>query len=314
MKTSFWKNKRVLVTGGFGFIGLHVVEALLKKGSIVSMTMNSIRKPSSLKGVRIIPSDLTVLHDCMRATAHQDIVLNLAAMDGGATFKKQFPADIFRTNVFIALNILESARRNKLERVLLMSSTNVYSNGDNFPVKEDTEYTPVGHDATFGYTWAKRCIEIAAKAYSTQYGLKIAIARPSNVYGPGDYYGTDKERVITSFIRQALEHTPVRLLDNGIQKKQFIYITDLVNALLLLTETYSVCDPVNIAGSEVISIKNLATCIHSIANNKECVVPIDSQPSHRVIDLTKLLKKIRFVPEVLLKQGLEQTVRFYKEQ
>lgn len=317
---NFWMNKKVLVAGGFGFIGSYVIEALLLKGAVVTVTVRPGMKHSQLKKrilgitdkISTVSTDLLLLKDCVRVTKGMHVILHLAAMDGGAAFKNLYPADIFRTNTQMALNMLESARMNHAERILLMSSVDVYAADHAYPLREDAVFAQKPDDTMSGYVWAKRCIEIAARTYRKQYHLSIALARPANVYGPGDYYGIEKERVVASFIRQRLEHKHIHLVDGGNQKKQFIFVADVARALLDLTEKYAVCDPVNIAGREVISIKDLSLLIDSIISNRKVAARTRIRKNQRVIDITKLSETIGFASRVTLTKGLQRTIHSYR--
>jgi nucleoside-diphosphate-sugar epimerase len=319
---SFWRNKKVLVTGGVGFIGSHVVRELIKRNSKVTIVVSPKTKPkrleqsfgSLLDKVIVKKIDLLSFKDCLKITKNQKAVLNLAAMDGGSIFKAQHQAEIFRVNTQITLNILESARINKVGRILLMSSIDVYSMNKSYPIKEEAGFIDNPEEKIFGYTWAKRFTEVAARAYCQQYKLKIAIARPSNVYGPGDYFGTEKERVVSSLIRQTFQKKKINLVNGGIQKKQFIYVEDLAKALLILVEKYSVCDPINIAGKEVVTIKQLALMINNLCNGRKNKLSIVKFKNNRIIDILKLENIIKFYPNVSLEEGLKRTINHIRKE
>ncbi len=306
---NFWKGKKVVVTGAAGFIGSHVVDALTKKESIVTAVVSpktseeKIKKnlALSLKNISIQKADLTIFNDCLKIVKGQDIVLHFAAMDGGKAFKIKYGTEIFRVNTQMILNMLEASAVERVMRFLLISSIEI--------LKADNE-------AGEGYKWSKTVGELAAKMYVEQYGLKIAIARPGNVYGPRDYNSGERQRVIPTFISHCLRGEKIEIWDDGDLKRPFLYISDLVDALLKLTELYAVCDPVNIASEKAISLRNLAQLIGKIAQ-KEVKLQFgktrSSKENNINIDIEKAKRVISFGERVSLEKGLKETIEYYKK-
>lgn len=321
---NFWKNKKVLVTGGAGFIGSHMTEALVGNGAVVTVVVSpntsEARIKKNLKDVlhtiTIRKADLLSFEDTLQVLKGQDVVLNFAAMDGGKAFKMKHAAEIFRTNTQVGLNILESSLRNNVERVLLISSIEVYPEGTSPPIKEeDLILSPQATED--GYVWSKRFLEIAAKMYSHEYEMKIAIARLGNIYGPRDYATEEKARVIPVFIGKSLQGEDLIIWGSGETKRSFLHVRDLVQALLDLTENYPTCDPVNIASNNVISISQLAGMVVDACNKKNKVVIDTNKHSisqNKIVDITKAKKVISFNEKVPLVEGLQETARYYKEQ
>lgn len=311
---NFWDSKKVLVTGGRGFIGSEIVKELIKRGSRVIITTHdsNIQKRNNSNDAQLIKADLTNYKDCFIATKNIDIVLNFAAMDGGYIFKNKYSSEIFRTNTQIILNILEAAKINKVDRVLLMSSIDIYSQKVPSPVNEKFEFIENFNGKNFGYVWSKRFSEIAAKTYYQQYNLKIAIARAGNVYGPRDSKGKEKSRIIPTLIDKAIKGQDIILFGDGSQKKSFLYISDLAEALLNLTEKHPFCDPVNIASQEYISLKDLARLIINLTDSKSKIFfkNDDKLNKHKnlTIDTKKARKILSFNPRFSLRSGLIETI------
>ena len=306
---NFWKNKKVLVTGGNGFIGSNVVEELIRRQAIVVITVQNNLQFNLSKKVKIEKTDLTNIDNCLKVTKNIDIILNFAALDGGSVFKKEHAAEIFKNNVAIVLNILEASRLNNIDRVLLMSSTEVYSEDTKTPIKEEDGFLGDFSKDKYGYAWSKRFSEIAGMIYYNQYGLKIAIARVGNVYGPNDFRGIERGRVIPTFINKARKNENITIWGSGQQKKSFLYITDLVEALLNLTEKYSVCDPVNITSSEYRTLKDLGEQIIKLSESKSKIVLKkikNNENSEKIISINKAKKNIGFEEQIPLIMGLQK--------
>lgn len=303
---NFWKGKKVVITGAAGFIGSHVVDELTKKESIVTAVVSpktnreKIKKNLQLplKNINIQKADLTKFSDCQKIVKGQDIVLHLAAMDGGKAFKMKHDSEIFTVNTQMALNMLEASSSENITRFLLMSSIEIYS------------------PFNYGYKLSKMAGELAAKMYAEQYGLPIAIARPGNVYGPRDYGSGEKQRVIPTFILNCLRGGKIKIWGDGNFKRPFLYVVDLVDALLKLTELYAVCDPVNIVSERTISLRQLARLIGKLSQkevnlqfNKTGVSEVDDI----VVSMEKTKQVISFEERVSLEKGLKETIEYYKK-
>jgi nucleoside-diphosphate-sugar epimerase len=317
----FWKGRRVLVAGGAGFIGSHLTELLLTKGADVTVTMSPSQSSNGAKNIyhvidkiNIVQADLTDYQACRNVCLNQDVVLNTAHVDGSAAFKKKHPAFIFRQNMLITLNMLEAASKLDVGNFLIISSTDIYPSDAPVPTPELSVFEGLPSQQTDGYAWSKRMSEFAAEIFMREKStnLKISIARPSNIYGPRDYYYSQKGRVIPMFIKKVLlSDDPIVIWGSGEQFRTFLYVEDLARGLLDLVELYPGCGPVNFSGAEEISIRNLAELIIKLSERKVELICDPTKPSgpyRRLPDITKAFDKINFRPQTTLAEGLRRTI------
>lgn len=320
---SFWNGKRVLVTGGNGFIGSHVVDKLLALGAHVTATYRDGSRlhnlyPAMASGVNLslVYADLENPLDCIAACSVQEIVLNLAGVVGGVVYNSKNHGKLFRENSLINLNILDAARQKRVERVLIVSSACVYPKDAQVPTPEKEGFRDLPEETNRGYGLAKRGAEYAAQAYAQQYGMKIAIARPYNAYGPRDRFGDDSGHVIGGLVARAVRgDNPLLVWGDGTPTRSFLYVEDAARGLLEVAEKYPVFDPLNLGTDEEISMGDLAHKIVSIAGSGAKLVFDPSKPNgqpRRNCDTSKAKEKIGFEAKIRLDEGLARTIAWYK--
>ncbi|HAH05648.1 MAG TPA: GDP-fucose synthetase [Elusimicrobia bacterium] len=321
---SYWDGRKVLVTGGAGFTGSHLVEQLLERGRGVKVTVaddlssGSLENLRAVKGrVRFLKADLRKPEACAKACRSQQAVLHLAARMGGVAFNSAHPATMFRENTLLTLHVLEAARVAKVERFLMTSSACVYPRFCTVPTPETEGFKDWPEPTNEGYGWAKRMDEFQAMAYRKEFGLKVAIARPYNTYGPRDDFDPKTSHVIPALIRRVLSgENPLRVWGTGKQSRSFLYVDDAARGLLDAAERYAVCDPVNLGTREEVTIAELVKLIVELGGKSPKLVFDPSKPSgqpRRNCDTRKALRKLGFKAQVSLREGLSKTIAWYRE-
>jgi GDP-L-fucose synthase len=324
---SFWDRKRVLVTGGGGFIGSHVVERLLRDHKTGRVTVASrmsgenkrnLSATAGNKNLRILKGDLRDPGFCRRACRGQDVVLNLAGVVGGVGYNSKHHGSLFRDNMTLQLNMIEAARLEKVARYLVVSTACVYPRVCAIPTPETEGFRDAPELTNRGYGWSKRMGEYLGQAYAEEFGMSIAIVRPYNAYGPRDHYDLEKSHVIAALVRRVCEgESPLKVWGDGKSTRAFLYVEDFARGILDVAEKYPKADPVNIGSSDEVSIKDLAKAVLRAAGAGKTKLVFDpSKPSgqpRRSCDTAKSRKVLGFKAEVGLDEGLRRTVAWYRE-
>jgi GDP-L-fucose synthase len=316
----FLSKKKVLVSGGAGFIGSYVTEMLLDIGAKVAVADSLDRRDAKnieglMPDIEYFRADLRDFNDCLKITKNKEVVLNFAAQVGGINFNKLHPGTIFRNNVLISTNMLEAARLNKVERFLVVSSACVYPRFCKIPTPETEGFIGSPEPTNDGYGWAKRMAEFQAEAYYREFGMKISIVRPYNTYGPRDCFDIEKAHVIPSLIYRVFNNeNPLSVWGDGEQSRSFLYATDFAKGALMAVERYPLCDPLNLGSEEEIKISDLVKLIIRISGKDIKVVFDLSKPAgqpRRKCDVSKAREKIGFEAKVKLEEGVRNTIDWY---
>jgi GDP-L-fucose synthase len=310
------KNKNVLVTGGAGFIGSNLVQKLLKIGANVRATVHLKSPLISWPDVEYVRTDLKNGMECIKACYDIDYVFLCAANTSGAGVMEKTPFVHLTPNVIMNANMLEAAYHNDVQKVLFISSSTVYPLTD-YPVREHE----VNPDKFFYkyhiVAWMKYFTEKMCEMYSQKVKnpMKTVIVRPGNVYGPGDDFNWETSHVIPSLIRKVVErHNPIVVWGNGQDVKDFIYVGDFVDALVLAMEKTE--ETLNIASGESCRIEQIIDMLTDIDNYKNANIDLDNQKPtmipKRLIDTSKMKEILGFIPQVSLRDGLSRTIDWYR--
>ncbi len=318
----FWKDKRVLVTGGTGFIGSHLVEELVEAGAHVRVSYTNSQHPENLVAVRkkveLLPADLYDSSLCEKVVKGQEIILNLAAHVAGVEFNKLHPATLMRDNVWLQLNMLEAARKENVERFLIVGSACVYPMTATIPTPEEEGFVGEPEPANSGYGWAKRIGELLGQKYEEEFGMKIAIARPYNSYGPRDNFDPKTSHVVPALIRRVENgEDPLIVWGDGTPRRAFCYVTDFAHGLALCAERGIGKGAINIGTDNEVSIRELVELIVKLSGKNPRISFDTSKPNGRPrsnSDNTKAVREIGFVAKVGLEEGLKKTFEWYRFQ
>ena len=318
---NFWSGKKVLVIGGTGFIGSHVVEKLVKRGAKVYVLDNlmngAIKNIFNLKNeVEFLNGDCTNEAQALSACRNKDVIMNLAARVGGIEYNRTHQATMLRDNLLIASTMIESARKAGVGRFLVVSSACVYPHSCSVPTPESEGFLEEPEETNGGYGWAKRMAEKLGMYYNEEFGMKVGIVRPYNCYGPRDHFDPKTSHVIPALIKRVFDgENPVTVWGSGKQTRAFLYVEDLAEGMILAVEKYPVPDPVNLGTDEEVEIRDLIRKIIKISGVDAEIEFDTSKPDgspRRNSDNSKMYDKIGFSAKTKLDDGLKKTIEWYK--
>jgi GDP-L-fucose synthase len=311
---TFYKNKKVLVTGGTGLIGRPLVDMLVAQGAHV--TIVSLDDPSRAPaGITFKQADLREFSNCLEICKDQEIVFQLAGVKGSPAMTAKRPASFFVPTITFSINMMEAARRAGVERFLFTSSVGVYSPAEVFYEDDVWKTFPSPNDRFAG--WAKRMGELQAEAYKIEYNWdKISIVRPANVYGPYDNFDPNNAMVIPSLIKRAMDgETPLTVWGDGSPIRDFIHARDVARGMLLAVEK-GINEPINLGSGTGVTIKQIAEIV--AANIPTGAVDLLWDTSKPAGDAKRLMDMTRataygFKPEVSIEDGIKETIEWYNK-
>jgi GDP-L-fucose synthase len=308
---SFWENKKFLVTGGAGFLGSYVVEKLIDRG----VKEEDIRVPRS----RVM--DLRIMDNCVKAVQDIDLVIHLAARVGGIGFNRSYPGILFYDNAIMGIQLMEAARRENVEKFVAIGTVCAYPKFTPIPFNENDLWNGYPEETNAPYGLAKKMLLVQSQSYRIQYNFNSIYLLPVNLYGPGDNFDLESSHVIPALIRKFVEAVDmgkgeVNVWGTGSASREFLYVKDAAEAIVLATENYNKPDPINIGAGFEISIKDLAELIAKLAGYKGNIVWDETKPDgqpRRCLVISKAEKEFGFRAKVDLSEGLEDTIKWYRD-
>jgi len=304
------KQKRILLTGGGGFLGSKIVSLLKEKD------VDEIIIPNSKN------DDLRIQENCSRLTKDVDIVIHLAAKVGGIGLNQEKPGELFYDNLMMGTQLIEESRKNGVQKVIALGTICSYPKFTVLPFSEKTIWDGYPEETNAPYGLAKKMLLVQSDAYRQQYKFNSIVVFPTNLYGPNDNFNDNSSHVIPALIKKIInainnKEDSISLWGDGTPTRDFLYVDDAAKGIILAAEKYNKSEPINLGTGIEVSIKDLVKMILEIMNvnlkvNWETGKP-GGQP-RRCIDFEKAKKEIGFEPEMGLRQGLEKTIDWYKKQ
>jgi nucleoside-diphosphate-sugar epimerase len=315
-----WSGRRVLVTGGAGFVGSYLVDDLVARGAQVrvvdDLSTGTADNLGHLDGVELVQGDLTDRAAAMDAVEGVEVVLHLAARAYGMLRSMENNPEVLRDNVLMGVHVLDACVEHGVERALMVSSSCVYADDAPIPTPELPVHIGLPESVNEGYGWAKRMLEIQSRYVFEKHGLPIAIVRPFNAYGGRYRWAGDASHVVPSLVKKVLDRNgPVVIWGSGRQVRDLLHAKDFALGFRLAVEHAVDCEPVNLAGGTTVRLIDL---VHKIADLAGLEVELDFDltkqegRARKQADLTKLREKIpAFRQTVDLDTGLRDMIAWY---
>lgn len=309
----FWKDKKILITGGAGFLGSFIVDKLIKEKGINS---ENIRIPRSKD------MDLRIWNNCIGTVKDIDIVIHLAAKVGGIGYNQKYPASLFYDNAIMGIQPMEAARQEGIEKFVAIGTICAYPKYTPVPFKEEKLWDGYPEETNAPYGLAKKMMLVQSQAYRQQYEFNSIFLLPVNLYGPRDNFDPESSHVIPALIKKMMDakledKNEVVVWGTGKTSREFLYVEDGAEGILLATEKYNKPDPINLGAGFEIRIKDLVDLIAELTGFEGKIVwdttKPDGQP-RRMLDTSKAEEEFGFEAKTNFREGLKKTIEWYKNE
>lgn len=306
----FWEGKKVLVTGGAGFLGSHLTENLISKREV---------NPKNIRIPRSSECDLRTYENCEKVIKDMNIVIHLAAKVGGIGYNKLYPGTIFYDNAIMGIQLIEAARKANVEKLVIIGTVCAYPKYTPPPFKEDDLWNGYPEETNAPYGIAKKVLLTQAQAYREQYGLNSIYPIPVNLYGPRDNFHPEYSHVIPALIRKMVEakrqgEKKIVVWGTGRASREFLYVEDAAEGIVKAAELYNKPEPVNLGTGNEITIKDLVKLIAQLTDFHGNLIwetsKTDGQPRRR-LDTERAKREFGFEAQIKLREGLKRTIDWY---
>jgi GDP-L-fucose synthase len=305
---SYWSTRRVLVTGGSGFLGSRVVDRLHQRGA----TSISVPRSSTV--------NLVEREDCRQVVKGADVVIHLAARVGGIGFNRENPGTLFFENLMMGAQLMEEARLDGVEKFVAVGTVCAYPKFTPVPFREDDLWSGYPEETNAPYGLAKKMLLVQCQAYRQQYGFNGIFLLPVNLYGPNDNFDPRSSHVIPALIRKIWEAKEsgapsVDVWGDGSASREFLYVDDAAEGIVLASERYNGAEPVNIGAGMEISIKELVGVLCDCIGYSGDVHWDTSKPNgqpRRSLDVERAQKEFGFKASTDFRTGLRNTIEWWR--
>jgi GDP-L-fucose synthase len=315
----FWRRQRVIVTGGAGFLGSFVVEKLRQReaGEIIVPLIEEY----DLVNIQ----DINRLYDQVfgkkTGETSQVMVIHLAALAGGIGANRARPADFFYINLMMGVQLMHEAWRRGVDKFVAIGTICAYPKFTPVPFKEENLWDGYPEETNAPYGLAKKMLLVQAQAYRQQYGFNAIYPLPVNLYGPRDNFDLETSHVIPALIRKCVEaqergEKEIVLWGDGSPTREFLYVEDAAEGILLAAERYNGAEPFNLGSGMEIRIKELAELIAKLTGFQGQIVWDTSKPNgqpRRALDTSRAERFFGFRAQMPFEEGLRRTIEWYKE-
>jgi GDP-L-fucose synthase len=309
--SDFWTSRRALVTGGAGFLGSRIVAKLRDRGC------EQVDVPRRATHDLRVESNVEALCRDLRP----DVVIHAAGNVGGIGANRSQPATFFYDNMMMGVLLLEHARRSGVEKCVVVGTICSYPKHTPVPFREEMLWEGYPEETNAPYGLAKKALLVQAQAYREQYGFNAIYVLPVNLYGPGDNFDPERSHVIPALIKKCLEakeagESSITCWGDGSPTREFLYVDDCAEAIVLAAEQYNGAEPVNIGTGKEISIKDLVQLIVRLTDFEGEIRWDTSKPNgqpRRCLDTERAHKLFGFRAGTSFEEGLEQTIRWYEK-
>jgi GDP-L-fucose synthase len=320
--STYWVDKRVIVTGGAGFLGKFVVDKLRKRGAqkIIIPRIEQYDL-TEIESINRLFDDHGIHRHEQPDKKEKVVIIHLAALVGGIEANRQRPADYFYANLMMGTQLMHESWQRAVEKFVAIGTICAYPKFTSLPFKEENLWDGYPEETNAPYGLAKKMLLVQAQAYRQQYGFNALYLLPVNLYGPGDNFDLQTSHVIPALIRKCIEaqergEDQIVVWGDGSPTREFLYVEDAAEGILLATENFNDSEPVNLGSGQEISIRDLVTTISRLTGFQGELVWDTSKPNgqpRRVLDTTKAESYFGFKAKTDFEDGLRKTIEWYRE-
>jgi GDP-L-fucose synthase len=310
MSESFWTNKHVTITGGSGFLGSQVLAALRRRGV----------RDEQMRIPRSATDDLRVWEHCQRVVDGQDVVIHMAAEIGGIGINREKPGEFFYNNLMMGVQLMEAARQANVGKFVGIGTICAYPKVTPIPFREEHLWDGYPEETNAPYGLAKKMLLVQGQAYRQQYGFESIHLLTVNLYGPGDNFDPHSSHVIPALIKKCVDAAEVgapliEVWGDGSPTREFLYVEDAAEGIVLATERYSGAEPVNLGSGMEITIRDLTELIAHLTGFNGDIIWDTSKPNgqpRRCLDVSRAEQLFGFRAGTPFEEGLRRAIAWYR--